>query len=57
MEFLAAFAVCAIALLGCAIGVMFGRDPLKGSCGGVGTDCQCTKAATGTCRRRSNAHQ
>jgi hypothetical protein len=56
MEFVLAFAVCGVALFGLAIGVMFGREPIKGSCGGVGSDCQCANGAAGKCRRRNNAH-
>lgn len=37
-------------MLAMAIGVMVGRKPLKGSCGGVGDDCACEKAGTpGAC--------
>lgn len=25
-----------------AVGVIFGRNAIKGSCGGAGTDCVCT---------------
>lgn len=37
-------------MLAMAVGVMVGRKPLKGSCGGVGDDCACEKAGTpGAC--------
>lgn len=40
----------ALMMLAMAIGVMVGRKPLKGSCGGVGGDCACEKAGTpGAC--------
>jgi len=45
--FILAFTIILLAIGGLAIGVVFGRPPLKGSCGGVscikGVDC-------GTCR-------
>lgn len=38
--FLLSFTVFAVAFLGMAVGVLFGRPPLKaGSCGQRGTDC------------------
>lgn len=47
--FLLAFAIILLAIGGLALGVLFGRPPLKGSCGGVsclkGTDCGACRAA------------
>lgn len=36
LEILLAFVVLTLVVAGMAIGVMMGRKPLKGSCGGVG---------------------
>ncbi len=42
--FLITFAVIAIVIFIMAIGVMFGRQAIKGSCGGPGaSDCVCTE--------------
>jgi hypothetical protein len=49
--FLLAFTIILLAIGGLAIGVFFGRPPLKGSCGGVscikGADCGACRAARG----------
>jgi hypothetical protein len=34
--FLLAFGLVLLSVLGLALGVIFGRSPLKGSCGGLG---------------------
>lgn len=39
--FLVSFAVFAIVIFIMAIGVMFGRQAIKGSCGGLNSDCAC----------------
>ncbi|MEC5324907.1 (Na+)-NQR maturation NqrM [Aurantimonas sp. A3-2-R12] len=50
--FLLAFAIILLAIAGLALGVMFGRMPLRGSCGGL----SCIKdAECGACRRRTGA--
>lgn len=35
MTFVLSFLLIALAIAGLAVGVMFGRKPLKGSCGGL----------------------
>ena len=44
--FLISFIVIGIAVLGMAIGVLCGKSPIKGSCGGLnnidGVDCACS---------------
>lgn len=54
MTFLLAFAVFALAFAGLAVGVMCGRRPLRGSCGGAGDaaagdDCLCARKANDLC--------
>jgi hypothetical protein len=41
--FLITFAIIAVVIALMAIGVMFGRDAIKGSCGGVNSDCVCVQ--------------
>jgi len=45
------FVIIALAVTGMAIGVIAGRDPIKGSCGGLnGGGCE---LCSGKCRRKS----
>jgi len=45
------FAVFALAVLGLAFGVLFGRAPIKGSCGGDNGCSRCSE-----CPRRHREH-
>ena len=36
MEFLLATVIFGVVILGMAVGVLMGREPIKGSCGGMG---------------------
>lgn len=48
--FILTFAILALAILGLAIGVILGRAPLKGSCGGLA----CQKGIScGVCKAQS----
>lgn len=52
MLYIMSFIVIALAIAGMAIGVMFGRPAIKGSCGGVAGECaHCTVK----CRRREES--
>lgn len=53
--FLVSFAVIAIVIFIMAIGVMFGRQAIKGSCGGLGGDCVCQEKCEK--RRKGEAAQ
>ena len=47
------FVVVAVALTAMAFGVMAGRSPIKGSCGGLnGGSCELC-SGTGECRRKA----
>lgn len=53
--FLISFVVLAIAILGMAVGVLFGRKSIKGSCGGLnktdGLETECP-VCYGTCEEK-----
>lgn len=52
MVYLASFIVILAAIAGMAIGVMFGRPAIKGSCGGIAGECaHCSTK----CRRRQSS--
>ena len=55
-----AFVIIAIVMAGMAVGVMFSRQPIQGTCGGLGNMrdehgepmCECGPAGRYLCRRR-----
>lgn len=51
--FLATFAFILIVMLVMSIGVIFGRKAIKGSCGGVNSNCACIKK----CEKKLKAEQ
>ncbi len=52
MLYLASFIVMVLAIAGMAVGVIFGRPAIKGSCGGIAGECaHCTRK----CRRRESS--
>ncbi|TAN51666.1 MAG: (Na+)-NQR maturation NqrM [Methylococcaceae bacterium] len=51
--FLISFAIIAVVFLIMAVGVMFGRHPIRGSCGGHGGgECVCSEAKQEVCENR-----
>lgn len=54
--FLVTFAIMAVIVALMAVGVIFGRGAIKGSCGGVGgSDCVCTKKCDKRKRQEAKA--
>jgi len=63
--FVFAFVVFLLAFLGLGLGLLLGRSPLKGSCGGLGSipgikpdcggQCQGRNSGNGECPRRRSA--
>ncbi len=45
----------AVVLLAMGIRVVFGRRPLRGSCGGVAGQCDCGDAGVDECHHQSSA--
>lgn len=59
--FLAVFAFMLIVVAGMAVGVMFGRKPLKGSCGGMAalgmeTECDVCGGDKTRCEKEDDAN-
>lgn len=50
---LLSIAVLAAMMLGMALGVILNGKSLKGSCGGVGTSCECSEAKRRQCQVKS----
>jgi hypothetical protein len=46
----------ALVLLALGIGVMFGRRPLRGSCGGIGGQCACGATSADECNESPAGH-
>lgn len=54
---LAAIVVVAIVIVAMAVGVIFGRPALRGSCGGSGTACECSSTEREACDSRKGADE
>ena len=54
LTFVLAFVLVTVAVLGMAAGVLLGRRPIAGSCGGLGASAACA-ACTHPCQRRRRA--
>ena len=51
--FLISFAIIGVVFLIMAVGVLFGRNPIKGSCGGHDNgECVCSKVKQDACEAR-----
>ena len=46
----------ALVMLAMGIGVMLGRRPLRGSCGGIGGQCACGATSADECNDPSAVH-
>lgn len=59
--FLMTFLIMILAFLGLALGVLLGRSPIKGSCGGLnqiaGIECACAKPCAARKRLLANNDQ
>ena len=56
--FIATFVLFALAVLAMAIGAIFSKRTLQGSCGGVGADdCVCSAAEQAACPRRAASEE
>lgn len=53
MTWLAALVVFMLVFAGMAIGVMLGRKPISGSCGGVGNSCELCGGNPQECDRQN----
>lgn len=53
--FLVTFLIFATAMILMALGVMFSGRALKGSCGGIGSDCACDDEKQKECAARKQA--
>jgi hypothetical protein len=49
--------VIALAMAAMAVGVIFAKRPLSGSCGGTGEACSCSRAARIRCAMRTASQE